>query len=366
MHYRDIRAVIAGPGSSSNQIYNILCFISFFFGVFAASQSFAVGLSPYLVAANSGFSALFAVSYALSRVYGRTNASWLLAGPIFLIVFFLPSVWIFNGGSSSGTAYIVTLLDSFIVVLVTGDEAHLRERVIAGLSMCALVVVVCLLLWLEYMRPDLVYSYHDRTSRYLDMAVSMLIAVTGNFLILRTYVSQHHRDFARIRKYSETLEVLAQTDSMTGLLNHAHGMARLETEIAKAHRYGRRLSIVMLDLDWFKSVNDEYGHQAGDEVIIRFSDGLRRCSRVFDVPIRYGGEEFILILPETGLEAALVVAERIRSYLLGSATWVPRKITVSGGIVECKENDTADSMVRRADALLYQAKNTGRDRILSG
>ncbi len=364
MHYRDIRAVIAGAGSSSNQIYNILCFVSFFFGIVAAIQSLAAGLSPYLVLANSCFSALFAVLYALSRLSGRTNASW-FAGPVFLIVFFLPSLWIFNGGASSGTAYVVVLLDSFIVVLATGDEAHPRERVIAFLSMCSLIAVVCLLLWLEYTRPDLVYSYDNRTVRFLDMAVSMLIAVTGNFLILRTYVAQHHRDFARIRKYSETLEVLAQTDSMTGLLNHVHGIARLEAEISKAHRYGRRLSIVMLDLDWFKSINDEFGHQAGDEVIIRFSDGLRRCSRVFDVPIRYGGEEFILILPETGLEAARVVGERIRSYLLGAASWVPRKITVSGGIVECAEDDTADSMVRRADELLYRAKHSGRDRILS-
>ena len=364
MRYRDIRAAIAGAGSSSNQIYNILCFVSFFFGVIAGCQSFLAGLSPYLVAANCVFSALFAALYALSRACGRTNASW-FAGPIFLIFMFLPALWVFNGGSSSGTAYVVTLLDSFIVVLATGEEARLRERVIAGISMGALVVVVCLMLWLEYERPDLVYSYRSRSVRYLDMAVSMVIAVTGNFLILRTYVSQHQRDLARIRKYSETLEVLAQTDAMTGLLNHAHGIARLETEISKAHRYGRRLSIVMLDLDWFKSVNDEFGHQAGDEVIIRFSDGLRRCSRVFDVPIRYGGEEFILILPETGLEAARVVGERIRSYLLGSASWVPRRITVSGGIVECAEGDTADSMVKRADDLLYRAKHTGRDRILS-
>lgn len=210
------------------------------------------------------------------------------------------------------------------------------------------------------------YSYKNRTVRYLDMATSMIIALTGNFLILRTYVSQHHRDFASIQKYSETLEVLVQTDAMTGLLNHAHGIKRLETEVAKAHRYGRPLSILMLDLDFFKLINDEFGHQVGDEVIVRFSNCLRQCSRVFDISVRYGGEEFILILPETALEAARIVGERIRIRVQESRLCASRKITVSGGIVEFTGDDTANSMIKRADDLLYRAKQAGRNRIISG
>lgn len=365
MRYRDIRSTVAGNGTAPNQIYNILCFVSFFFGMFAAVQSWAAGLSPYLVAANFAFSVFFIALYFLSRSLGLLSVSW-VAGPVFLIFVFIPALWIFNGGTSSGTAYVVILLDSFIVVLATGDEARLRERIIAGVAMCVLIAVVCVLLWIEFKRPDLVYSYTDRSVRYLDTATSMVIAVTGNFLILRTYVSLHHRDFARIQKYSETLEVLVQTDAMTGLLNHAHGIKRLESEVSKAHRYGRKLSIVMLDLDFFKRVNDDFGHQAGDNLIVSFSDCLRRCSRVFDVGIRYGGEEFILILPETGLESACVVGERIRALLLESRSCVPTPITVSGGIVEYLPNDTADSMIKRADELLYRAKHSGRDRILAG
>lgn len=360
-----MRAFIAGQGSSSNQIYNILCFVSFFFGIFAASQSWVAGLSPYLVGANFAFSALFAFLYVFSRVLGRINASW-LAGPVFLVFVFIPAIWIFNGGTSSGTAYVVILFDSFIVVLATGDEARLRERIVAGGAVCSLIVVVFLLLYLEFTHPDLIYSYTDQRVRYLDMATSMVIAVVGNFLILRTYVSQHYRDFARIDKYSKTLEVLIQTDAMTGLVNHAYGITRLKAEISKAHRFGRSLSIIMLDLDWFKSINDEFGHQAGDDVIVYFSECLKRCSRAYDVPIRYGGEEFLLILPETGLESAVVVGERVRAYLRDLVPSVPREITVSGGIVECMKDDTDDSMIKRADDLLYQAKQSGRDRILTG
>ncbi len=365
MRYRDIRLYIAGKGTSPNQIYNILCFVSFLFGIFAACQSLVAALSPYVVAVNFAFSGLFALLYVLSRVLGRTDASW-LAGPVFLLFVFIPAIWVFNGGTSSGTAYVVILFDSFIVVLATGDEARLRERIVAGIAVCALIAVVCLLLWLEYNRPELIYTYADKRIRYLDIATSMVIAVIGNYLILRTYVSQHHKDFARIEKYSKTLEVLVQTDAMTGLVNHAHGIIRLDEEIAKSHRYGRRLSVIMMDLDWFKRINDEFGHQAGDDVIVYFSACLKRCSRTFDVTIRYGGEEFILILPETGLESAVTVGERVRTYLRVADPSIPRAITVSGGIVECMSDDTADSMVKRADDLMYRAKQSGRDRFLAG
>jgi len=364
MRYRDVRKIVAGSGSSSNQIYNILCFVSLFFGVFAALQSWVAGLSPYLVAANAVFSLLFGLLYVISRLFGRARGS-LIVGPAFLIFVFIPAIWIFNGGTSSGTAYIVILFDSFIVVLATGDEARVRERLLAAASMCLLIVSVCFLLWLEFTHPELMYRYPDQTVRFVDTAVSMIIAVVGNFLILRTYVSQHHRDFARIQRYSETLEVLVQTDAMTGFLNHAHGIRRLETEVAKARRYKRPLSILMCDLDFFKKINDDFGHQAGDEVIMRFSECLRNCARVSDVLIRYGGEEFIVILTETNLASAACAGERLRSCMRSSMSGPPRPVTVSGGIAECLECDTADSMIKRADGLLYLAKRQGRDRILS-
>jgi diguanylate cyclase (GGDEF)-like protein len=364
MRYGDFRQLIAGEGSSSNQIYNILCFVSFFFGVFAGAQSWLAGLSSFIVAANLVFSVLFAFQYFISRFLGRLSSIWIV-GAAFLIFFFIPILWVFNGGTASGMAYIVILFVSFIVVLATADKARRRERTFVGLAMCLLVAVVGFLLWLEFSRPELIYEYPNRTVRFLDIAVSMIIAVTGNFLIVRTYVSQHYRDFARIQKYSETLEVLVQTDAMTGLLNHAHGIARLGIEVSKAHRYNRALSIVMIDLDFFKSVNDDFGHQAGDDVIVCVAESLRRCCRVFDIPIRYGGEEFLLILPETGRESAGVVGDRLRKLLGEAKLCIPRKITVSGGIVECGPDDTADSMIKRADGLLYRAKQTGRDRIVS-
>lgn len=365
MRYRDIRSLIAGNGSASNQIYHILCFSSFFFGMFAAIQSWATGLTPYVVAANFTFSVFFAALYVLSRSFGVIKQSW-FAGPVFLIFVYIPVIWICNGGTLSGTSYVVILLDSFIVVLSTGDEARFRERVLVIIAITLLIAVMFFLLWLEYARPELVYSYEDRSARFVDIAASMVIAAVGNFLILRTYVSLHHREYASIQKYTDTLEVLVQTDAMTGLLNHAHGIKRLEFEVSKAHRYGHKLSIVMLDLDFFKRVNDDFGHQTGDDVIMRFSDCIRHCSRVFDVGVRYGGEEFILILPETGLESAILVGERIRARLREMIPFMPTPLTVSGGVVACGPGDTANSMVKRADDLLYRAKNSGRDRILSG
>lgn len=330
----------------------------------AAVQSWATGLTPYVVAVNVVFSVFFGALYVLSRSFGIIRQSW-FAGPVFLIFVYIPVLWVCNGGTLSGTSYVVILLDSFIVVLATGDEARFRERILVIVAIILLIAVMGFLLWLEYERPDLFYSYEDRSARFIDIAASMVIAVVGNFLILRTYVSLHHRDYASIQKYSETLEVLVQTDAMTGLLNHAHGIKRLEFEVSKALRYGHKLSIIMLDLDLFKRINDAFGHQVGDDVIMRFSDCLRHCSRVFDIAVRYGGEEFILILPETGVESALLVGERIRARLREMTPFMPAPLTVSGGIAECGAGDDANAMIKRADDLLYRAKQTGRDRIIA-
>jgi len=199
MRYRDLRSLVAGNGSASSQIYNILCFSSFFFGMFACVQSWSTGISRYVVIANFGFSVFFAILYFLSRLFGLLKKSW-FAGPIFLIFIYIPVIWLFNGGTSSGTSYVVILLDSFIVVLATGDEARFRERILVIAAIMLLIAVMGFLLWLEYTRPELVYSFENRSAQFVDIAVSMLIAVFGNFLILRTYVSMHQRDYASIQK----------------------------------------------------------------------------------------------------------------------------------------------------------------------
>lgn len=161
------------------------------------------------------------------------------------------------------------------------------------------------------------------------------------------------------------MEKLAKTDSLTGLLNRRSLFEVAAAEFSRAQRYERALSVLMLDIDHFKSINDTYGHQVGDLVIQEVSAVLKEILRDTDSVGRYGGEEFAVILPETTLEQASEVAERIRCRINGHAFASNLKdlpITVSLGIATSEVGtDKIDEMFKQADKALYQAKANGRN-----
>jgi diguanylate cyclase (GGDEF)-like protein len=159
----------------------------------------------------------------------------------------------------------------------------------------------------------------------------------------------------------------ALTDVLTGLYNRRHAMQRLTQEWAEAERGHRPLSVLMLDLDHFKTVNDTYGHDVGDAALRQFAEVLRAFSRVPDVPCRFGGEEFLLIAPGTALQGALQLAERIRSAVEHKAlvaSGSELRFTVSIGVAEKQaEHVSIDQLIKAADDALYKAKDAGRNRI---
>ncbi len=161
----------------------------------------------------------------------------------------------------------------------------------------------------------------------------------------------------------------ADVDGLTGLGNRAHFNKRWAEQVAEATRYGHPLSLAMLDVDFFKKINDTYGHPAGDEVLQRIAALLQAMCRQYDVPCRFGGEEFALIMPNTGPGDAAKVAERIRLEI-GGLTF-PRhaehKITASIGIAGTDGgtgSTTAEQWLELSDQGLYQAKRTGRNKVV--
>ena len=158
------------------------------------------------------------------------------------------------------------------------------------------------------------------------------------------------------------LEHLATHDSLTDALTRRHMNEACQTELARCHRHGRSMALLMMDLDHFKAINDTYGHQTGDRVLINFAAKVRVLLRQPDQLGRFGGEEFVVLLPETSLEEAVAVAERIRAACaLASAQ---PTCTVSIGITtNQKDIDTMDTLLARADAAMYRAKALGRDRV---
>ncbi|MDO9532767.1 MAG: diguanylate cyclase [Deltaproteobacteria bacterium] len=160
---------------------------------------------------------------------------------------------------------------------------------------------------------------------------------------------------------------LVNTDSLTHLANRRFFIDFLEKAMAFAKRHGQALSVIMADLDHFKAINDTYGHQAGDQVLAAFAQVMQASIRQEDLAARFGGEEFIVMLPGTTLEDATILAERLRESL-ENLTFPPMetRVTASFGIAQYQPDDTFETLVKRADEGLYAAKAAGRNRVMTG
>ncbi|MFH1603405.1 MAG: diguanylate cyclase [Pseudomonadota bacterium] len=159
------------------------------------------------------------------------------------------------------------------------------------------------------------------------------------------------------------LDRLASTDKLTGAWNRRRMEEAIGNEMDRLRRYGHPLSLLILDIDLFKEVNDRYGHAAGDQILVELAAQIRSSLRLADSLTRWGGEEFVVLCPNTGLSAAAVFAERLRKSIAGTNFSVTKGITVSIGVAECLPGEIWDTWFGRADAALYLAKASGRNQV---
>jgi diguanylate cyclase (GGDEF)-like protein len=173
-------------------------------------------------------------------------------------------------------------------------------------------------------------------------------------------------DITQIKQKSNLLEYQANHDQLTGLYNRQKFDSILTKEIRRSRRYGHCMSLILFDIDYFKDVNDTYGHDIGDKVLIEFSELIKPEIRQTDTLVRWGGEEFILILPETALNTAYDVAQKLRILIQEHKfEAILHKITASFGVVQLQKEDTEHSSIIRVDHALYEAKKRGRNIVVS-
>ena len=162
------------------------------------------------------------------------------------------------------------------------------------------------------------------------------------------------------RRYGEARK-LAETDALTGLFNQRFFHETLRREVMRAHRYQRKLTLIVFDLDDFKSINDQIGHLAGDRVLAQAADRLREAVRSVDVASRIGGDEFAVIMPESSAGDGEQLYGRVHNSMRGTVLGTDEeRLRISGGIAELEHGDTAASLFERADAALYRAKELGK------
>ena len=188
---------------------------------------------------------------------------------------------------------------------------------------------------------------------------------------LRSFAAQASVAMENVMLHQEA-QRLSVTDPLTGLWNFRYFQLQADRELESASRFDRSLAMLIIDLDHFKTVNDRFGHQVGDDVLLEVARRIQAATRVPDVVARYGGEEFVVLLPGTDLDGALATAERIRAAVAGSKITIttaqdiaPMSVTCSIGVAQHpRHGTTVAGLLRTADAAMYQAKSQGRDQVV--
>ena len=269
---------------------------------------------------------------------------------------------------------IIDMVVIFLTFLALYDfyaNRHLLKRlkVFSGLALVVGgLITIASLYFLDilamYLFP-LMMSMEKSTKFMEDLHLNYnwIITTSGITLLVISVLFLNRVIFPKILKLEDDLKILVSTDSLTKVYNRAKYDEIMGRERERTKRYNRFLSLVMFDIDVFKKINDTYGHLNGDIVLKNIVALVKEEVRKIDYLIRWGGDEFILILPETNLEGAKGLAERIRNSIADQKFENMEGVTVSLGITQFSKDDTDDTLMKRADEALYKAKMNGGNRV---
>lgn len=241
--------------------------------------------------------------------------------------------------------------------ILSNDRPETRHKLSRFAREEGLRCFICLPLTSRDHRLGVIYFYRTDRDTFTSTEIELL----------KTFASLVAQAIENARLY-DSVQEQAKKDALTGLNNRGEFQRQLKAELERARRYGRSVSLLMLDVDHFKIVNDSYGHQAGDEVLRALASRLRIENRPVDGAARYGGEEFVVILPETAAEGAVALAERLRAAVaeagvpIAGGRTIP--VTVSIGVATFpSDGGSGTALIAAADAALYAAKAGGRNRV---
>jgi diguanylate cyclase (GGDEF)-like protein len=252
----------------------------------------------------------------------------------------------------------------------TTEKVGTQKTIVLWMSVGALIM---LLILVGFVTTTIALMMRDL--RELSTALDQIVKKENYAIRLkdrggRDELSHAFRLFNRLLEYTDRLihdkETLASMDALTGVMNRRAFMKYAEREITRATRYGHNLSLVFLDIDHFKQVNDTYGHATGDEVIKTFVDTVKARIRDSDLLSRWGGEEFIIMTPETGINGVKHFAESVRAAIATTGFPGVGHLTCSLGVAQWKPGETFEDFSSRADLALYDAKKAGRNRVCIG
>ena len=224
-------------------------------------------------------------------------------------------------------------------------------------SVAVVVAVMSSFLIFPVLLPDFI------PEAQLGSVKAMVFSASISLVITVTIINYFR---LRLHKLLRRISMEARVDVLTGASNRRHGHEVLANELERSQRLDHPVSVILFDVDHFKRVNDTFGHNMGDTVLIELAELTRQDLRSYDTLIRWGGEEFLILLPETDLPGALDVAERLRLKVAQHQFAHCEPLTVSAGVASALAVDTPHTLLARADVLLYQTKESGRNRVAAG
>ncbi len=332
--------------------------------------AYGVGLSCRVVRSHWVVWTLFALFFTFNlgrRVLARRGifSKTYQVTTLVLDVAMISLVVYYTGGVSSMLIPIY-FIQVFATAILAGRRLAMLMALLSSLGLC-------LLGWGEltgFLGHARFLSPSAHATRCLDPGYVVTFLSTVVALLLVSAAGMGRIGWMLHRAQQE-LATASVTDEMTGLYNHRHFVQRLEEEIRRSQRYGHTTGLILIDLDHFKRVNDQHGHVVGDQALRHAADRIREQLRRTDLPARYGGEEFAVILPETPLPQAVLLADRLRVALRESSVPLDGggsvRVTLSAGVAAFPSPGLTGGLdlVRAADACLYRAKGEGRDRVCS-
>lgn len=225
-----------------------------------------------------------------------------------------------------------------------------------------IAIAICLV---QFNYPDLITPHGAEQAKLIDLIVAIVLAMSG-LAILTVFVSNAYEiEKERIQAMAKELEEMSNQDALTGAYNRRFMNSYLERELEIVSRTDAEICLMLIDIDYFKKINDTYGHNFGDEVLVGLANTIHDNLRKYDVLVRMGGEEFVVILHSVGLTDANESAMRIKNAVEDMKFDNGVGITISIGLVQAHKEDDIESIIHRADVNLYKAKDGGRNMIVS-
>ena len=262
------------------------------------------------------------------------------------------SIW--NSALWQGLVYL------YAYTVFEGRAAHGASLIFFAAQIGAGLLALSPEIWQPQRFPQI---WQSPLAPYAINDIIQFYASQLGFVLLSRVMANFEERTAQARAQAKAFYELAHTDSLTGLSNRRALMEELRREVERSQRYKHPLSLMLLDLDGFKQINDKLGHEVGDRVLAEVGKNLKATSRSSDQAGRWGGEEFVVLMPETTPEDAQQMAERLRQLLMNIQLRELGAVTASFGVSTLNPSDNPDSLIARADQAMYRAKSAGGNRV---